>query len=610
MVADLISDDVPKIDNTLVTKPCFDRIRVEKDGTWIADSVRAIVLHEARLPPLIYIPMEDVRPEYLAKTETQTHCPFKGNASYWSLQVGGQVTDDAMWGYEDPYADGESLRGYVAFDHSKIDAIYRGADIVIPESYEGAAYANPLVGWVIGPALVPASVKELFESFVDALQDAEIPASRVVTIIPNLHPQIFASMLAWSVGDEKIEERNAPHDILSRPVFADSPFAPILRGSGGIRRRLEGADVKLDYPILVDLHKEGATDYCAMPFRFTDGQICIITVTSFRPGGFPAEDLNKIYEILPSLGRLFEVHIQRRTAIGLLETYLGGQTGRRVLNGQIKHGDGEHIHAVIWFSDFRDSTALSQSMEQDVYLEHLNRYFECVAGSVIENGGEVLRFIGDAVLAIFPISDAAETIRTDTTGTAEACRRAMKASQQVAERIDTTNEEHADNFPPIRYGIGLHLGDVTYGNIGIPERLEFTVIGLAANQAARVESLTKELKETVLVSEPFADQYAGALTSVGKHVLKGVPGEHELFIPDAMPVVDEPEAPAEDEDKETVPVGEGPGTRYFVAGRGAQPEGAAPDEGKEAVQVNLGAGTRYLPGDEKADVAASESAAD
>jgi len=567
MVADLIADDTPEIDQTLVTKPCFDRIRVEKDGTWIADSARAIVLHESRLPPIFYIPMEDVRPEYLRKTETQTHCPFKGNASYWSLQVGGKITEDAMWSYEDPYADGEVLRGYVAFDSSKVDAIYQGTEIVTPEPMEDLYQANPLVGWVIGKALNAASVKELFESFIEALQEAEIPASRVVTIIPNLHPQIFASMLAWEVGGEKIEERNAPHDILNRPVFADSPFAPILRGSGGIRRRLEGPDVKLDYPILEDLHKEGATDYCAMPFKFTDGQICIITVTSSKPGGFPADDLNKIFEILPSLGRLFEVHIQRRTAIGLLETYLGGSTGRRVLNGQIKHGDGEHIHAVIWFSDFRDSTALSQSMSQDVYLAHLNRYFECVAGSVIENGGEVLRFIGDAVLAIFPISDAADTIRTDSTGTAEACRRAMKASREVAERVDATNEEH-DDFPPIRYGIGLHLGDVTYGNIGIPERLEFTVIGLAANQAARVESLTKELKETVLVSESFADQYAGPLTSVGKHVLKGVPGEHELFVPHAVAMPEaseEPEAAAADDDEKPDLIGVGAGTRFFAS---------------------------------------------
>ena len=523
-----------KISQHMVTKPCFDRIRVEQDGTWIADTVRAIVLHEGTLPPVYYIPVEDVQAAYLKKTETQTHCPFKGNASYWSVRVGGVTTDDAVWGYEDPYAEGESLRGYVAFDQSKISAMYRGSEVVVPESTNGERYANPLVGWVIGPALAADSAEALFKSFCASMQDAGVPVSRVVVIITNLHPQVFARMFSWEQeeadAEPKIEVRSAPHDILTRPVFANSPFAPILRGSGGVRRRLEGDNVKLDYPILEDLLKEGATDYCAMPFRFTDGQICILSVTSFVPGGFAADDLNKVYEILPSLGRLFEVHTQRRTAIGLLETYLGAHTGRRVLNGQVKHGDGERIHAVIWFRDFRDSTALSESMAQETYLLHLNRYFQCVAGSIIENGGEVLRFIGDAVLAIFPISDAADQVRTDATGTAEACRRAMRASQEVAVKVAAQNAENPD-FPPIRYGIGLHLGDVTYGNIGIPERLEFTVIGLAANQAARVESMTKELKQTVLVSASFADNYPGQLASVGCHVLKGVPGEHELFVP-------------------------------------------------------------------------------
>ena len=530
----MVSAKKPKTEMTkmrMVVTPCVERIRVEHDGTWIADTKRAIVLHEGRrLPQVYYIPIEDVRAEYLRKTDTQTHCPFKGNASYWSIQVGGVTTDDAVWGYEDPYAEGEVLRGYVAFDQSKIGAIYRGSEVVIPEAIETLPYRNPLVGWVIGGAWKAASVEALFKSFCAALQEAGVPVSRTTVIIPNLHPQVFASMLGWRDDGSDILVRSAPHDILTRPVFAQSPFIPILQGSGGVRRRLEGDNVKLDYPILDDLHKEGATDYCAMPFRFTDGQICVISLTSFVPGGFPADDLNKVFEILPSLGRLFEVHTLRQTAIGLLETYLGGSTGRRVLNGQVKHGDGEQIHAVIWFGDFRDSTALSESMEQETYLRHLNRYFECVAGSILENGGEVLSFIGDAVLAIFPISDSVDTVRKDATGTAEACRRAMRASQEVAVRVAATNEAHPD-FPPIKYGVGLHLGDVTYGNIGIPQRLQFTVIGLAANQAARVESMTKELEETVLVSASFAHHYSGQLTSVGCHILKGVPGEHELFVP-------------------------------------------------------------------------------
>ena len=520
-----------KLDDLLRVESCFERIRVEKDGTWIADSSRAIILHEANLPSVYYLPLEDVRPEYLERSATQTHCPFKGNATYWSVKVGGMTTPDAVWAYEDPYVEGEALRGYVAFDAAKVSAIYRGTEPVVPEEIKPVTYANPLVGWVVGAATNAYSEEDLFKSFCNALQDAGIAATRLRLVIPNLHPQVFATLYAWSKDEDKVEAFTAPHDILTRPIFADSPFATILNGAGGVRRRLEGADIRLDYPIVKELMEEGATDYCAMPFKFTDGQICIITLTSFEPGGFHATDLNNIYEVLPSLSRHFEVHAQRRTSVGLLEAFLGAHTGRRVLQGQVKLGDGEHIHAVIWFSDFRNSTALSESMAQDAYLAHLNSYFECVAGAVLDAGGEVLRYIGDAVLAIFPISDAPDRVRVDATGTAEACRRAIKATQDVATRVAKVNEEHAEDCPPIKYGIGLHLGDVTYGNIGIAQRLEFTVIGKAANQAARVESMTKELGHVVLTSAAFAAQYAGALDSVGSHKLKGVSGEHELFTP-------------------------------------------------------------------------------
>jgi adenylate cyclase len=171
-------------------------------------------------------------------------------------------------------------------------------------------------------------------------------------------------------------------------------------------------------------------------------------------------------------------------------------------------------------------------MEQEIYLVHLNRFFHCMAGAIIENGGEVLRFIGDAVLAIFPIAGETSKSWENATGALEACRRAIKATEIISERIEEVNTEHGD-LPPLKYGIGLHLGDVTYGNIGIPERLEFTVIGSAANEAARIESMTKELQEPVLISSTFADTFPGKLRSLGQFALKGLEGEHELFaLPD------------------------------------------------------------------------------
>jgi adenylate cyclase len=182
---------------------------------------------------------------------------------------------------------------------------------------------------------------------------------------------------------------------------------------------------------------------------------------------------------------------------------------------------------VIWFCDLRDSTHLSGSMDQASYLMILNRFFMAMAGAIIESGGEILSYIGDAVLAIFPIADPDRSQSVDT-GAAEACNRAIRAARMAGERIAKANADRPD-LPTLRYGIGLHIGDVTYGNIGIPERLQFTVIGSAANEASRIEGMTKELGEPVVVSSKFAEIYPGELVAKGSFSLKGVSGTHELF---------------------------------------------------------------------------------
>jgi adenylate cyclase len=461
--------------------------------------------------------------DLLAKTEHATHCPFKGNASYWTLKVGDQVAENAAWAYEQPYREAEKIRGYLSFYRSKVSAIYEGDEELpfTPTRVEGV-HGNPLADWLLKEAWKAGSSAELAEQFLHYLRGAGYPVDRSTVIMPTLHPQIFATVLVWRADTPGIRTVYEPHDILHQPKFADSPFAPIIRGAGGVRRRLEDPDCALDFPVVRDLKSEGATDYVAMPFRFSDGQINVMSMTSFARGGFSTVHLGQLYEVLPLLGRLFEVHAARRTATALLETYLGRHTGERVLKGLVKHGDGEHIHAVIWFCDFRDSTPLSKSMGRQAYLRQLNRFFYCMAGAVLEAGGEVLRYIGDAVLAIFPIQQ----------NPAEACERAVRAARLAASRIAEMNERHQGRAP-LRYGIGLHLGTVTYGNIGVPQRLEFTVIGAAANEAARVESMTKELKKPVLTSAAFAGAYPGNLVSLGKHALKGLDGEHELFtLPD------------------------------------------------------------------------------
>jgi adenylate cyclase len=494
------------------------RVRVEFNGTWIADSARAVILHETRQPAAYYFPREDVRTDLLERTERLTHCPFRGNASYWTIRVGDAVAENAAWSYDEPYEEGRPIRGHVSFYPDRVSAIYDGDEEIPQLAAAPGMHANSIAGWLLGEAWQIDAPDRLFDAFCRRLREIGVPISRSTVIIPTLHPQVAATVFVWR-DDTGVKTVHEPHDVLHQPRFRASPFAPILRGAGGVRRRLEQADAKLDFPVVRDLKAEGATDYVAMPFRFADGQLNVMSMTSFAKGGFSTAHLGQIFEVLPVLGRLFEVFAQRRTAVVLLETYLGRRTGGRVLDGLVKHGDGEHIDCVVWFSDLRESTALSHSMGREAYLVYLNAYFNCVAGAVIDAGGEVLRFIGDAALAIFPIGPE---------GGAAACRQALAAARAAGERVAADNALHPERAP-IRYGIGLHRGQVTYGNIGVPQRLEFTVIGSAANTAARVESMCKALDRNVIVSAAFADACAEPLESLGRHKLKDVAGEQELF---------------------------------------------------------------------------------
>jgi class 3 adenylate cyclase/uncharacterized protein (DUF427 family) len=508
----------------VVIEPSPARVRAVFGGETVADSTSALVMHETRLPPVYYFPRADVRMDLLQPTNHLTHCPFKGNASYWSIAAGGAVAENAAWSYQDPYDESSSVEGYIAFDWEAIDDWFVDDDEIAERSWEPPpSEANPFVEWLVQDAWKAESSPDLVTRLAEWLVAAGMPLWRIRLLIRTLHPQLFALAYTWQRGVDGIDEFEATHAGLETAQYLDSPFAPILKGEGGVRRRLDGPNPRLDFPILKDLAAEGATDYVAMPLRFSDGLINVVTLTSDRSGGFSTQELGQLYEILPALGRLVEAHAQRVSSLTLLQTYLGRNAGGRVMDGLVKRGDGEDIHAVIWFSDLRGSTALADSLPRDDYLVALNQYFDGVAGAVIDNGGEVLKFIGDAVLAIFPIRDP-ENPHPD------ACARALAAAQDAGRRIDEVNGERAAaDQPPLAFGIGLHRGNLTYGNIGTAKRLDFTVIGPAVNEASRIESMCKELGQPVLVSAEFARSLPGALVSLGRHALRGIRAEQEIF---------------------------------------------------------------------------------
>ena len=200
------------------------------------------------------------------------------------------------------------------------------------------------------------------------------------------------------------------------------------------------------------------------------------------------------------------------------------------MDGLVKRGDGEDIHAAIWITDLRDSTSLAASLSREDYLSLLNRYFDSVAGAVLDHGGEVLKFIGDSVLAIFAIDDSDQQ-------EPEACARALAAAGEASRQVDAVNKERAaDGAPLLKFGIALHRGDLTYGNIGTTKRLDFTVIGSAVNEVARIEGLSKTLKRQILISSAFRASVPDPMISLGHHTLRGVTGKREIFgLPGAQP---------------------------------------------------------------------------
>jgi adenylate cyclase len=376
---------------------------------------------------------------------------------------------------------------------------------------------EPVVDWLIQgarPSRLPGDV--LLDTCRRTVA-AGLPLYRVGVFVRTLHPNVLGRAFIWQADRGTVEMTEAANDLLESEAFLKSPIRVVFSEHVEVRRRLADASCPIDYPILEELRTEGATDFIATPLRFVNGEVHAASFATRRAGGFRDDELLALRRLLAPFTRMVEIYGNMQKARNILDAYLGPSAGEKVLAGRIKRGDGQDINAVIWFCDLRDSTPLADSMTRREFLALLNDYFECVLGPVLQHQGEVLRFIGDAALAIFPVGERP----------AEACAKALAAAQAALAGMEKLNKNRAR---PLRFGIGLHLGEVTYGNIGTPTRIEFTVIGAAANEAARIESLCKVLGVDFLVSERVA-QALPHLTwrSLGNHTLRGVGDKMELF---------------------------------------------------------------------------------
>lgn len=380
-----------------------------------------------------------------------------------------------------------------------------------------------VVDWLVDGARDAKSSQDVLLSLCEQLVACGVGINRVAVFVTTLHPNVMGRGFFWRRGKPDVDVAEAPYAVIETDEFKKNPIAKVYKEGVELRRRLCDPDCPDDFPILNQLREEGVTDYLAMPLPFTNGEIHGATWSTESEGGFSDGEIAALHRIHPALSRLAEILALRRVAVNLLDAYLGHQSGTKVLSGQVQRGDGQEIFAVIWFCDLRGSTPLAESMSRQEFLNLLNDYFECMAGAVLDNGGEVLRFIGDAVLAIFPISE-------DGYELAEACQIASVAAKDAIGRMDVLNSKRAEaGEPELDFGIGLHLGNVMYGNIGTPDRIEFTVIGAAANEAARIESMCKELEQNFLLSGEVVKHLEGDWKSLGEHGLRGVGEKIEIF---------------------------------------------------------------------------------
>ena len=397
------------------------------------------------------------------------------------------------------------------------------------------ALIDDVADWLMARALGTTDIEDILRGCCERLRAADIPLARASIGFRTLHPLFRHVTLVWH-KDQNLEKIEHPHGPAG-PDFQQSPHYHMLqRNIPLFRRRLDEEHPTLDFPVLSEFREAGGTDYLAYQFAFgepakdplqRDGMIG--SWLCDRPGGFSDADIKVLRRIQRRMSVACKLSIKEQITRNILDAYLGGHAGKMVHEGTISRGSGERIHAVIWFTDLRGSTELSKQLPLEEFLSVLNAFFESVADAVLDRGGEVLRFIGDAALAIFPMEGHAVSDPRECPIHQAACGKAMAAARDAIGRMERLNQDRlAEGKEPLGFGIGLHVGDVMYGNIGVSRRVEFSVVGHAANHAAKMESLCKQLDIPLLISRQFAEIHQRQWADLGEHQIGG-DGAQRLF---------------------------------------------------------------------------------
>lgn len=355
-----------------------------------------------------------------------------------------------------------------------------------------------------------------------------IPISRVRIGFRTLHPQMEFWAYTWTESEDIARDWGGRHGISNSPSYFGSPAEWVHQNHKTFRKKLTTLDPETDHPVLFEQAEAGLTDYIMMPLDFSDGTAAVISFVTRAKGGFSQDNSERLEKLIGTIGPIIEVHATRKIAVTLLNTYIGHRSGEKVMSGNIKRGDGEDIEAALWFCDLRNYTALSEHYNQREIFDLLNDYFQTISDIIQLYDGEILKFIGDAVLIIFPVDK--------TITPSKACNAALSAAQDSLLQFENQNKvRHVSQKPLINFGIGLHFGHVTFGNVGAINRLDFTVMGQAVNLTSRLEQLTKRTGDALLMSQDFSDHLDRETRCIGEFSLKGIDLKQSVF---ALPQIE------------------------------------------------------------------------
>jgi adenylate cyclase len=390
--------------------------------------------------------------------------------------------------------------------------------------------------WIIDAALAGSGEPEILTGVCERVAAAGIPLLRVLLANDLLDPTFDARGLVWHRGRAAVEEAFArTSDAAATQSWERSPFFRLVTTrETELRRRLDATYRRGEFPLLDELQAQGATDYVALAtwvgeevslgegMSMGDGRGIVASWATDAAGGFSAAQIEVLAALMPILTVTFMLSTSRRNARTLITTYLGSDAAERVLAGNIVRGRADPIRAVVWYSDLVGFTRISDTASSGTVLALLNDYAEAQVEAIEAQGGHVLKFIGDGILAIFPDDDPTR-----------ACTRALDAAANLRRAIAALNERRASaGLPVTGPRLALHVGELLYGNLGSPRRLDFTVLGPAVNEAARIVTLGASLDQTIIVSSAFAESAGAArarLVGLGRYAMKGVARPQELY---------------------------------------------------------------------------------